>query len=144
MKSVFSIVLFLAFRLYCVANSVSDTWLGKLAEFESSSGKYLVGDGGWYHMSRGAWEDVSKARKKAGLPTIDWKTGARSKKWCDVYAIDHANYLARGLSSALGKSTERLIYAAWNAGLQSVIDVNGDLSRLPRATYRRAILIAAN
>lgn len=87
---------------------------------------------------------MSKARKKHGLPTIDWKTGARSKQWCDVYAIDHANYLARGLSSALGRSTERLIYAAWNAGLQAVIDADGDLSRLPRATHRRAIIIAAN
>jgi hypothetical protein len=148
MKQVFYIFLFLSFRFSGFAHAVSEKWLTQLAEFESSSGKFLVGDGGrsrgWYHMSKAAWDDVTKARRRAGLPIADWKSGTRSKAWCDVYAIDHANCLARSLSSELGSSSEQLIYAAWNAGLQAVIDAKGDLQRLPRATRRRAILIAAN
>lgn len=125
---------------------VSESWYSKLAELESSSGQNLVGDGGrsrgWYHMGRAAWEDVSRRRSAQHLQTVPWKTGSRSKEWCDVYARDHVAFLAQQLSKQLGRCTEQLIYAAWNAGLESVIRVKGSFDRLPDALRRRAFLFS--
>lgn len=137
------VYLFVLLQLRCLA-AVPAEWYERLAQLESSDGQFLVGDGGrsrgWYHMGKAAWLDTTARRQAAKLPVIDWRTGSRSKQWCDIYAKDHVAYLAKGLSGRLGHCSQRLIYAAWNAGLDAVVRADGNLNRLPRATKARALL----
>lgn len=126
--------------LFCgnVLGDSYDDFLKLVAQVESVNDPTSVGDNGQslglYQIGKAAWTDVSKVRRAKGLPTIDWRTGAHSRHWSKVYAKDHAKHLARSLSGRLGKHSQRLVYAAWNAGLTRVVKAKGILSKLPQRT----------
>jgi len=128
-------------------NPVTIHFLNKIREIESSGGKFLIGDNG---KARGpfqfhaiAWQQVTELRKRRGLSSTSWKTGAMTEYWSRIYAKDYADWLADQLLKELGWCSERSIYAAWNAGLSRVLAVNGDLYRLNRLTVSKCAQLDA-
>lgn len=131
--------LLLAFGAAAQTNQL-DVFFAKVADIESNSGERLSGDGGrslgWYHMGKAAWSDVSSRRANRGEKVYPWKASASNKAVCDIYAEEHLRWLADGLSRNLGRCDEQLLYAAWNCGLRRVLEVRGDIRKLPRTTRR--------
>lgn len=124
------------------AQVVTPQFLAKLKVWESSNGKRMWGDKGRalgpYQFHKQTWDQTTAIRRRQNLPTLPWRQGAPDPKWAAEYAASYCNWLGRVLTIELGYCTQALVYASWNAGIQRVLDVKGNWSKIPRDTVLRA------
>ncbi len=116
--------------------------LAALAFVESSGKHAAVGDGGKargaYQFHKGTWDEVSKRRAKAGLPTWDWQQATNA-----AAADDYATYALNDIRLALSKSLKRPVtptdvYAVWNLGFRGYQRRGYDITQCPAITRRAA------
>lgn len=123
-----SIALFASLTWPNLSDSIhtSHSVLYRIAIVESGgsrAGQFAVGDrgasrGAW-QMKRGSWQDVSKARKKAGLGVCDskWEKGACDPDVARIYATTYLEILRTQFIAEFGKSpSEDQLYLAWILG----------------------------
>lgn len=113
---------------------------------ESQRGKLLVGDDGrslgHYHFQRRTWDDVTRLRRKQGLPTAEWRTGAMQLPMSSAYALTYYDWLHEQLTIRLGYSTLQHIDAAWVAGINRVCRLKGNLNLLDSKVRNRVALLS--
>lgn len=108
--------------LLCLTAYADDSrLLAKIAEFESSNGKRLVGDNGsrlgMYHMSHAAWWDVDAARRRAGLDTVPWAELKTNHLAAREYAKDYLQILRDDFRRANKRlPTNAQLYCMWAHG----------------------------
>lgn len=117
---------------------MSPQLLSKIAKVESSNGQNLIGDKGRargiYQFHFKTWQDVVAMRKRRGLSSPAWFSGAMNEKWATVFAEEYANWIVHELLTSVGWVSEQSIYASWNVGVNKVIAVRGRLNLLNATT----------
>jgi hypothetical protein len=123
--------------------------LDGIAFVESSSGKFLVGDGGkslgMFQLSRKAWADVNKARAKAGLATYGYDRNVMNHDINRAYARDFITILQSRLKSTLGRTpTVEQVYASFNMGFEGFRRCGFDINRVNKITRYNCIRVRSS
>ena len=140
--------LLFALAFTTTAYAVSPAMLEAVAMVESSNNPKAVGDSGLarglYQLHKPAWEQVSQARKKAGLPIWDWSY-AHDRQISGIYASAYLDWLSDGLKKRLGRIPEPWeVYASYNRGLTGFAKLGYSFECLPKHTQKACLKIKAS
>mgnify|MGYP006267692013 CR=1 FL=1 len=127
------------------AKAASPAMLDAVAMIESSNNPKAIGDNGLarglYQLHKPAWEQVSQARQKAGLPTWDWSY-AHDRAISTIYASAYLDFISNGLQKRMGRIPEPWeVYAAYNRGLNGFAKLEYSFECLPKHTQRACLKI---
>ena len=89
-------------------------------------------------MHRGAWEDVNKIRARQGKKTYSWKPYAFQESISKEYCRTYCKWLEAELKGRFRKVDAPMVYACYNAGLENVVTVQGNVSRLNPKTRAKS------
>lgn len=113
---------------------INTNFLRRVMVVESEGRANVKGDGGralgYYQFHASTWEHVSAMRKVRLLPIYTYKDGAVNLQQSTSYAGIYFEWIRDQLEAHKIVPTQDRMYAAFNAGVNNVIRVKGDISKL--------------
>jgi len=140
--------LLFALAFTTTVQAASPAMLEAVAMVESSNNPKAVVDNGLarglYQLHKPAWEQVSQARRTAGLPVWDWSY-AHHREISGIYASAYLDWLSDGLKKRLGRNPEPWeVYAAYNRGLTGFAKLEYSFECLPKHTKKACLKIKSS
>ncbi|HEY0550592.1 MAG TPA: transglycosylase SLT domain-containing protein [Verrucomicrobiae bacterium] len=112
---------------------VTDAFVEAVAQIESNTGRFTVGDDGraigWWQMHEPAWQDTSAFRAGRHLPTWEYDQ-AQNPKIARLYARDYLTMMENQIRAATKEEpSAEIVYAAYNVGFGRLQSLGFNIAR---------------